>query len=275
MKQTDETGRAAMADKLPGKLMAAALCVLAVLTLPASAGASPASEPRAGDTASAGAAERHDLLACATCGCSEVCPVAMMDADTKGRYSSQLSDSIWGNIILKMAYQRDGELQKLAQKLGILNAGTTGAVITLAAGSLAQSIDSMAMLNPPDGILDSYTPGIIGLSLGGVTNIFFGARMLVNHKYSRQIKLRQATIKREVEAVLERLEQSGNPSASDQDELAKLIGERAALDCVQLWQSSHATAATIRESKPPIGQSNGTRRTIDISTNYATGKQPF
>src|ERR1700744_5677107 len=93
--------------------------------------------------------------ACATCGCSEVCPIAMMETEnTFGKGGSLLSDSIWGNMILKMAYQRDPELQKLAKRLNMANFATTNSIAVIAGGTLAQNVVSMAALNPPDGIED-------------------------------------------------------------------------------------------------------------------------
>ena len=52
------------------------------------------------------------VLACATCGCSELCPLGMMqETETTTKSKTLLSDSLWGSIILKMAYQRDAQLR--------------------------------------------------------------------------------------------------------------------------------------------------------------------
>ncbi len=42
--------------------------------------------------------EASVLLACATCGCNELCPISVMEDTTGGRGGSSLTDSIWGNM---------------------------------------------------------------------------------------------------------------------------------------------------------------------------------
>jgi hypothetical protein len=185
-------------------------------------------------------------FACATCGCSEVCPIAMMETNnTTGKTGSLLSDSIWGNLILKMAYQRDEKLQKLSKNLNGANAATTYAIAGVAGGTMAQNVVSMCALNPPVGIEDSYVPGSIGLGLDGATNIAFGARMLLNYRARKKIQARKLVIREQVEAILHHLEYSQTNCPQSQKELAQIIGERAARDCIQLWQSSHVTAALL------------------------------
>jgi len=183
-------------------------------------------------------------LACATCGCSEVCPIAMMDAtnNAAGGKSSVLTDSIWGNIILRMAYARDPELQKLARKAHVADVGTFSSIALIAGGTAAQNIVSMSVLNPPEGIEDSYVPGSIGLGLDGATNVAFTARLLIFHRYKKLMKARQIVLKNKVETILEHLEFSQTACPEAQTDLAGIIGERAAQDCVQLWKSSHAVA---------------------------------
>jgi hypothetical protein len=184
-------------------------------------------------------------LACATCGCSEVCPIAMMETESTGGKASSLTDSIWGNIILKMAFQRDPEIQKLARRLNIANVGTYDALATIAGGTLAQGIISMACLNPPDGIEDSYVPGSVGLSFDALTNIVFTGRALANYGFRKKLKARQLAIKDHVETLLHHLEFSESKCSEAQAELATLIGERGAQECLQLWESSHVTGAIL------------------------------
>ncbi len=181
--------------------------------------------------------------ACATCGCSEMCPIAMMQASSSDAQSTDsLTDSIWGNTILKMAYHRDEELQRLARRIGLTTAGTYMAFSGMAAGTLAQGVVSMATLNPPDGVLDSYTPGTIGLGLSGAAGLLIGGRTILNYRCNKKIKARKIIIKQQVEAILEHLEFSKSACPKAQKELAGLIGERAAQECIQLWQSSHNEA---------------------------------
>ena len=183
--------------------------------------------------------------ACATCGCSEVCPLAAMDTKFTERDPSLLSNSIWGNIILKMAYARDPEVLRLSKKLKITNIGTTTGLGTVAGGTAAQGIVGMATLNPSDGMPDSYAPGITGLALeAGVLMVLAGGP-LVQHKFRKQLKTRELAIRREVEAILQHLEFSRTNCEEAQKQLAALIGDRGARECIQLWQSSHQLASLI------------------------------
>lgn len=186
------------------------------------------------------ASDAPQLLACATCGCSEVCPLALVDPSQVD--SSVLSESIWGNIILKMAYQRDPELTKMSRRLGTANGASMNALLGVAGGTLAQNMVSMAALNPPPGIEDSYGPGTVGLALDGVTNIVFGTRAVINYRYHKKIKARQLVVRQHVEQILQHLEFSKTDCSEAQADLATLIGERASKECLQLWQSSHLAA---------------------------------
>src|SRR5437016_3719683 len=52
--------------------------------------------------------------ACGVCGCEEVCPLTMIDADEINQKPGGAgSDSIVGNMVLKLAFQRDPVLRKL------------------------------------------------------------------------------------------------------------------------------------------------------------------
>jgi hypothetical protein len=184
-----------------------------------------------------------NVVACATCGCSECCPIAMIETTDKNKNGSALTDSIWGNIILKMAYGRDEQLRKLAKKLNITNATSDTAIAAFAGGTLGQGIISMKTLNQPAGLEDSYIPGIIGLSLSTGVNIGFTARLLLDSKFQKQYRARQLFIRQQVESILEQLENAGEKSTGAQSELAELIGDRGAEDCMQLWHSSHQQLA--------------------------------
>ena len=188
-------------------------------------------------------------LACATCGCSELCPLTMVDEGTyKTDSHSLLSNSIWGTMILKMAYDRDPELQKLRGLTKGVNVGTAGTLAAAAAGTLPQGTIAIATLNPPDGIPDSYAPGIVGLALIGATNMALWTRFGLNGGLRRKIRARQLAISQRVESILHHLEFSETNCPDAQKELAEIIGERAASECIVLWCSSHAVA-----SVPPAG----------------------
>ncbi len=182
------------------------------------------------------------VLACSTCGCSELCPIAMMKDEEENKTGASLSDSLWGNIILKMAYQKDAQLQKLAKHVKGVNTLTGASIAGAVGGTLAQNIVSSATINPPDGQNDSYLPGAIGLGLSGLVNIAFDGGMIINWRLKKKIKARQLVVRQRVETLLSHLEYSETACPEAEVELTEIIGKRAAGDCIQLWRSSHATA---------------------------------
>jgi len=187
-------------------------------------------------------------IACATCGCSELCPIAMMKDSEESKNNSSLSDSLWGNIILKMAYQRDPQIQKLVRHIKGVNAVTGTAIAGAVGGTLAQNIISMGTLNPPPGQLDSYLPGSFGLGLSGLINVVFDGSMLINWRLKKKIKARQLVVRQKVETILNHLEYSETACPQAQIELAEIIGNRAAGDCIKLWRSSHAAASATKNN---------------------------
>lgn len=186
-------------------------------------------------------------LACATCGCSELCPVTMLDeTEHKAEKQSLLSNSIWGNMILKMAYDRDPELRKLRGITKGVNVSTASTLAAAAAGTLPQGIVAIDTLNPPDGQPDSYAPGYIGLALEGAVGVALLARLGLNAGVRRKIRGRQLAIRQRVEAILHHLEFSETNCPDAQKELAEIIGDKAAAECIDLWRSSHAIASAGR-----------------------------
>ena len=184
------------------------------------------------------------VLACATCGCSELCPLAMVqDTDTDSKDGTSLSNSLWGSIILKMAYQRDAQIQKLAKHIKGVNALTSGAIYTTVAGTLSQNILSEALLNPDQGN-DSYLPGGLGLGLSGILNIALDGSMLINWRIKKKIKARQLVINEKVETLLNHLEYSDAYCPDAQRDLAEIIGTQGAADCLKLWRLSHSQIAS-------------------------------
>lgn len=187
--------------------------------------------------------------ACASCGAEALDPIVLMAADKhKGNSASVLTDSLWGNLILELAYQRDPELQKIARRLKLVNLGTTLAISGIAGGTLAQGISALYVINPPAGVPDSYAPLELGVALSSATILAFIARTYCNHNLEHHIVLRQLEIKARVESVLSHMEhcQAACPEARKQ--LIELVGERACREWVQLWQSSHQVAMSVPPS---------------------------
>ncbi len=153
-----------------------------------------------------------------------------------------ITDSLWGNLILDMAYQRDAEIKKLMKQLNLVNIGTMGAISAIAAGTLAQGIITLATLNPPEPLHDSYLPGAIGIGMSGLTLVTFAGRAALNHALVKKMRKRQLAIKHQVEAILAQFESSHGENDEAKTELTALIGQRAAGEWTQLWRSSNVLA---------------------------------
>lgn len=138
---------------------------------------------------------------CTTCG-ANLNAISLMATDSRKKSESVLTDSLWGNLILELAYQRDKELKTLSKRMNLVSLGTLGAIGAISAGTLAQGIDALIVLNPHDGHLDSYAPGIVGVTMSSITIMTFLTRFVFNHKFQKQVRERQIAIKTHVEAVL-------------------------------------------------------------------------
>jgi hypothetical protein len=190
----------------------------------------------------------HCVLACGTCGCSELCPLTMMkDTESGGNEHGLLSESIWGSIILKIAYQRDPVLQKLVRHKKGVNALMGGSVGSAIGGTFAQDIVSVGTLNPPPGQSDSYLPGGLGVGMSGLVNVAFDVGIAANWHLNKKIKARQLVISQRVESILNHLEKSDAECPNAQADLTEIIGAHAAADCLKLWHSSHTYAAMAKD----------------------------
>jgi len=193
----------------------------------------------------AGKQQNDELLlasnACASCG-AQLLPLAVAGVGKAGKNKSFLTDSLWGNLILELAYDRDPELSKLAKRARLMNFGTAASVFGIAGGTLAQGISALYVLNPPDGVKDSYAPLNVGVALSGATMLVMAARLLAGHQLAKHIGQRQIQIRDRVQAILAHLESSQGHCASARTQLQDLIGERACNEWIQLWQSSHQLA---------------------------------
>jgi hypothetical protein len=203
---------------------------------------------------------------CATCG-TELNALSLMEGTTtKHKDKSILTDSLWGNLILEMAYQRDNGLQRLAKRMNLVNFATMASIGTIATGTLAQGIIALKTLNPQPGFEDSYTPGIIGVTLSSATLMTFVARMYFSRKIQAEVRDRQLSLKKRVETVLFHLEHSHADCSDAQKELTDLIGQRACHEWTQLWQSSHQLAMN---SQPRISLDIKGEKSITCELNPA------
>ncbi len=223
------------------------------------------------------------LIANHGCASPSIGAVDLLGTQPAGPGSEALTDSLWGNLILHMAYTRDRQLGRDAKKLRLTDNLTLASIYGISGVSLAQSITSLATLNKisgeggglpsiqqPEMVAesgsaegaaqgahhqnaqgavskhsahnDSVVPGVLGLIASGSTIVALGLRFYFGHRYTKQIKKRQQTIKARVEMILTRLERGESPEQL-RGELEPLIGERAAREFGQLWRASHQVAA--------------------------------
>jgi hypothetical protein len=212
--------------------------------------------------------DKHVLIAqanCATCGAELVPAVLLATGGKEQRNQSLLTDSLWGNLILELAYDRDPELSKLSKSVRLMNFGTTTSVFGIAGGTLAQGISALYVLNPPAGKPDSYAPLNLGVALSSVTMLVLASRVYLGHKLAKHILQQQLQIKDRVQTALAHLEHSDGQCGDARSQLKDLIGQRACNEWIQLWQSSHKLA------------SKDDRRIslkIDTQTKVASGTAP-
>jgi len=207
--------------------------------------------------------------ACSTCGCSELCALGILQEDIAegGKTRSLLSESIWGNIILKMAYKRDAKLQGLGKKIGLTDDVTNLGIFCIAGGVLSQVIVNEGTLNPPPPQFDSYLPGSIGLGFSGLTNVVFAGQNVIHWTLKKKIRARQKVLTQEVEAVLHHMEFSETECPEAQKQLAELIGDQAARECEKLWRSSHVMASLPSNPNNKLAPKIGATPSADDRTN--------
>jgi hypothetical protein len=182
---------------------------------------------------------------CESCGAPLAAAVAgdLALTSTKSKGKSLLTDSLWGNLILELAYERDSELSKLAKKVKLMNAATTVSVLGLAAATLAQGITALYVLNPPNGAPDSYAPLNVGVATSSAMIGVMAARLYCGHKLAQHLQQRQIQIRDRVQTVLAHVEYSRGECVAAKAQLTALIGTRASNEWMQLWQSSHQKLA--------------------------------
>ncbi len=197
----------------------------------------------------------------AHCGACELGPVQLLE-ETSGssKLKGVVSESLWGNLILNMAYQRDKELQKLVKRQSLANLLTLGAVAGVSGLAIAQNVTTLSTLGGAahahadgggdegassgghdEGHSDSPAPGIIGLVASGTTIGALLGQIYINHRYKKKVKARQMFIRQQVDEILGQLD-SGLEEGDTQQKLVQLIGKRATREFMQLWQSSHVIA---------------------------------
>jgi len=145
------------------------------------------------------------------------------------------SKSLWGSLILSMAYQQDTELRSMIKKLNGVDIFTLTSVTLLSGLSLAQGIETLRTLQDDP---HPIHPPVMGIIASGTSLVTLLTRGVLTHHYSQKIHARQLAIKAQVDEVLSQLK-SGVAFSTIQPTLATLIGEEATAEFEGLWESAH------------------------------------
>lgn len=170
---------------------------------------------------------------------------------------AEVTDSLWGNLLLSMAYRRDAELKKLVKRMGVSNNLFLASIAGVSGLGLAQSITGLATLNNHEAAgsqhshgghehdssgaashQESLAPSVMGVIGSGVTLATIGAHVYFEHRYKKKIKTRQQLINHEILQILNELE-GGTNFELVQPKLNSLVGERASREFLQLWRVTH------------------------------------
>lgn len=203
--------------------------------------------------------KEESQLACAGCGgaagassaiTSGACQLVISDSSKVA--SDPVSDSLWGNLLLSMAYQRDAETKRLVKKLNRVNTWTILSIAGISGLSLAQSISSYSSLQGASHLeveehdghshvnteADSKTPSVLGIIGSGATIATLGYRAIASSKLQKKITARQRAIQEKIALILTSLE-AGQSTDSIKLQLNDLVGERASGEFISLWNVTH------------------------------------
>jgi hypothetical protein len=191
---------------------------------------------------------------------------------TRKKKRSIITDSLWGNLILELAYDKDPVLHKLSTGLKLANFATSFGVTAIAGGTLFQGIYALAAINPPDGHQDSYVPGITAITLASCTLATIISRQVVTHELSSHIRKRQYMLRDKVETLLAKLEETHCKDIASTSELADLIGNRAADEWIHMWRGTHRLSTEAhRVGVVPDGDRNSGVGTMPCIARTAHG----
>jgi hypothetical protein len=169
-----------------------------------------------------------------------------------------LTDSLWGNLLLSMAYQRDAEVQKYVKRLGRVNTLTFLSIAGISGLGLAQSIVSLSSLKGSETLpvmghddgdshvhtnAQSRVPATLGVIGSGTTVLTLGIKAILDGYYSKRLSARQALIQNQMTHILDQFE-AGDISPETKTQLTQLVGQRATKEFLQLWEASHQNAST-------------------------------
>jgi len=146
-----------------------------------------------------------------------------------------LTKSLWGNLIISMAYQQDAKIQAITKKMHRLGIFTLGSIAAISGLTIAQGIDGLVTLQQDPHPLHPPILGLVGSSLTLGT---IGTQAIVGHRYKKQLLARQRDIQEQVLHVIEHLKTEGD-SDHVRTNLSQLIGKEAMEEFMQIWASVH------------------------------------
>ena len=229
------------------------------------------------------ASEERLLIANHGCAAPNIGAVDLLGTQPGGPGSEALTDSLWGNLILQMAYARDRQLGRGAKKLRLTDNLTLASIYGISGVSLAQSITSLATLNQNSG-QGAGLPSIQQPQMVAEGESAAGAAEAAHHHETQGTESTHSAhndsavpgvlgliasgstvlalglrfyfghryskqIKRRQQAIKAKVEvilarlEKGESPEQLHGELEPLIGERAAREFGQLWRASHQVAA--------------------------------
>ncbi len=176
------------------------------------------------------------------------------------------SESIWANMLLPMAYERDVDIQKYLKRQNRMNAFTFLTIGGVSAMGLAQSIVGLNTMHGQEHIPvemhedgeghvhlhgDSKIPATMSIVSSGLTLATLGGKYAFDQLNGRKIVARQLVIKEQIEGILSQLK-SGEPYAHVSAQLAGLIGPVATEEFEAIWTQAHPTIVTRPDADPPV-----------------------
>lgn len=174
----------------------------------------------------------------------------LADGVGSGSDSGSILESLWGSLLVSMAYRRDPAIKTVIKKMNRSNNAFLLSIAGVSGLGLAQNITVLSTLNSNTGgghheegggHRESIGSSIMGLVGSGITLGSIGVHVYMEHRYKKQIEQRQGIINGQISEILEQLEQ-GPATDQIQTALAELVGERAAREFLQLWMASHPAA---------------------------------
>lgn len=161
----------------------------------------------------------------------------LLEGPPNRQTGSPFSDSLWGNLLLSMAYQRDEEIKQISKHLGQIDLLTLTSVASVSGLGLAGGLRTLNCLNKSD--TDPISPTILGIISSGATLGTVGVRTILTYRYRKKLRTRQVAIKNEIEQLLYAMEQE-RYTHSMHEQLKALVGERATREFEQIWVTSHS-----------------------------------